>query len=326
VGLQNRFVVAMSRARLGFFVIGSVNAVVKNRNEAEGPAHWRRFISSLRSKSGEKKERSADESRCGNELPICCPRHGNQVKLNVSKVSDFPFDEHWNKFCSLSCQAVLERCGHLCKLPCHSPVDVQHNIRCIEPLERPCELHASVALVCHELDIPFYYYSNKITETEQKLADALRKFKCKEKVDYCRPECGHIVSIECFIKKQIDNGQNILNDCQEIVSDFIHPVCNHLFKKPKCATKRKYELKAPDCLQKLLHKRQCGCELEMPCYESIKESTQPSVCNISVEIARPRCGHMLSIRCFEAGKLKEEWAKQSGKSMLLCNILFIWIK
>jgi helicase required for RNAi-mediated heterochromatin assembly 1 len=47
VGLQNRFVVAMSRARLGFFVIGSVKAVVTNRNGTEGPSHWRRFISSL---------------------------------------------------------------------------------------------------------------------------------------------------------------------------------------------------------------------------------------------------------------------------------------
>ena len=50
VGLQNRFVVAMSRARLGFFVIGSVKAVVTNRNGSEGPSHWRRFISHLKPK------------------------------------------------------------------------------------------------------------------------------------------------------------------------------------------------------------------------------------------------------------------------------------
>ncbi len=54
VGLQNRFVVAMSRARLGFFVIGSVKAVVTNRNGTEGPPHWRRFISSLTQKDENK--------------------------------------------------------------------------------------------------------------------------------------------------------------------------------------------------------------------------------------------------------------------------------
>lgn len=48
VGLQNRFVVAVSRARLGFFVIGSVKAVTTNRNGGEGPAHWCRFIQSLK--------------------------------------------------------------------------------------------------------------------------------------------------------------------------------------------------------------------------------------------------------------------------------------
>ncbi len=108
VGLQNRFVVAVSRARLGFFVIGSVKAVVNNRNGSEGPAHWRRFVSSLSPKV-EKEQQSENGSRCGNALPICCPRHGGQVKLNVSKASDFPVEKSWNKFCSLPCQAVLDR-------------------------------------------------------------------------------------------------------------------------------------------------------------------------------------------------------------------------
>jgi len=47
VGLPNRFVVATSRARLGFIVVGSVEAVTLSRNQTEGPPHWRRFISSL---------------------------------------------------------------------------------------------------------------------------------------------------------------------------------------------------------------------------------------------------------------------------------------
>ena len=48
VALKNRFVVAVSRARLGFFVIGSVKAVTTNRNDSDGPAHWQRFTKSLK--------------------------------------------------------------------------------------------------------------------------------------------------------------------------------------------------------------------------------------------------------------------------------------
>ena len=51
VGLKNRFVVAVSRARLGFFVVGSVQALTeagKHGSNNAGPAHWKRFIQSLR--------------------------------------------------------------------------------------------------------------------------------------------------------------------------------------------------------------------------------------------------------------------------------------
>ena len=313
VGLQNRFVVATSRARLGFFVIGSVKAVVTNRNGSEGPSHWRRFISSLNPKE-DKEKQSADDSRCGNELPICCPRHGKQVKLNVTKLSDFPVEKEWNKFCSLACQVILDRCGHLCKLPCHSPIDAPHNTKCMESLERPCETHQLVPLLCYEVDIAY--------AAKETLVEALKRFECKEKVGYCRPECGHIIKIECFVKKQIDNGETALDDCKEIVSDYIHPVCNHRFKQPKCATKRKYELNAPKCPEKVLHKRICGCELMMQCDESIEETAQPRKCTIDVNKARPRCGHMLSTRCFEAEHLKEEWSKQTGKSVITRMKLF----
>ena len=37
-------------------------------------------------------------------------------------------------------------------------------------------------------------------------------------------------------------------------------------------------------------------------------------CQSSVEIARPRCGHGLSLRCHTAQKLKEDWEKQNSES------------
>lgn len=49
VGLKNRFVVAVSRARLGLFIVGSAQALTTGRNgPGNGPAHWLRFIQSLK--------------------------------------------------------------------------------------------------------------------------------------------------------------------------------------------------------------------------------------------------------------------------------------
>jgi hypothetical protein len=49
VSLANRFIVAASRARLGFYIVGSQNAVcTKGQNgELHGPGHWKRFITHL---------------------------------------------------------------------------------------------------------------------------------------------------------------------------------------------------------------------------------------------------------------------------------------
>ena len=47
IALTNRFIVALSRARLGCYVIGSVSAVVNDSTNRQ--AHWDRFIS-LRSR------------------------------------------------------------------------------------------------------------------------------------------------------------------------------------------------------------------------------------------------------------------------------------
>ena len=54
----------------------------------------------------------------------------------------------------------------------------------------------------------------------------------------------------------------------------------------------------------------------MQCYERVEELKAPSLCRSSVSIKRPRCGHMLSMRCFEAEKLKVSWDEKSGKSAI----------
>ena len=314
MGLQNRFVVAVSRARLGFFVVGSVKAVTTNRNGSDGPAHWRRFIESLKQTESLSSAESEGISRCGNGLPVCCPRHGQLSQRTVSKAADFPDEGSWNAFCKAPCNSMLERCGHMCKLPCHSPVSVKHNEQCTEQLVRPCETHAEVPLLCHDLDIDTFF--------EESLEQALARFHCKIKVEYCRPECNHVVQISCHKKTEVVNMRKVLSACEVVVSDYIHPVCNHSFPQPKCAKKREYEANPPKCTTRVSHRRPCGCVLNMQCFERIEELKTPAICKSSVQFQRPRCGHMLSMRCFEAEKLKANWDEQSGKSAIDSKLLF----
>lgn len=145
---------------------------------------------------------------------------------------------------------------------------------------------------------------------------ALAQFECSITVEYVRPECGHVISIECHTKKSLDmkKASVRLKECNEIVSDYIHPMCNHRIARPKCAAKRRWEEKPPECTESVVHRRPCGCRKKMACSESMKEQDTPVMCTESLQVERPRCGHILSMRCYQAVKLKEDWLKQCGRS------------
>ena len=70
VALLNRFIVAVSRARLGLYIVGSTNAVT-------GPDHWNRLLSSLNTVCATSSDEAYPGARTGPQLPICCPRHAD---------------------------------------------------------------------------------------------------------------------------------------------------------------------------------------------------------------------------------------------------------
>jgi len=60
VALHNRFIVATSRARIGFYTIGTVDAVTKSSSGSKGPEHWCRLVDHL--KEGRVSSTSASSS------------------------------------------------------------------------------------------------------------------------------------------------------------------------------------------------------------------------------------------------------------------------
>jgi hypothetical protein len=152
------FVVAASRARLGFFILGSVAAVETNSSGVP-VKHWATLLTHLReprlltrlgadgAEAGE-----ASGSRVASALPLSCPRHRESVRPVLCS-ADFPKQKNWGEFCRLPCSYNLGWCGHLCGITCHSPALQPHttNSDCAHALDRPCPDHSTVPLKCGAL-------------------------------------------------------------------------------------------------------------------------------------------------------------------------------
>lgn len=273
--------------------MGSVDAVTKTRQGTEGPLHWHRFIAKLKDNSTSPQSSDLEQfrdSQIGDSFPICCPRHHTvQVCREIRKPSDFPSDSNsdWKKFCHLPCSAPLQRCGHLCVLPCH-PLAQPHTQKCRIPVARPCQQHLDIPLLC----------SDVLIDRNESLVKALGRHLCEVIVAYRRPECVHVCKVTCNINEKLIAGCEKAKECEEIVSDYYHPVCNHITKAPKCYIRRSFESQTPRCKVQVQHHRPCGCVTAMQCFESVAEGLSPSLCKEYVNSRRPRCGHSLSLRCY----------------------------
>ena len=209
VALKNRFIVATSRARLGFYIVGSVSAVTDVNSGSKGPEHWSRFVNGLREVEGDDDESIVADlpARIGASLPICCPRHGplDDKYVHVQNIGDFPSSsaESWNLFCERPCEYPLPRCEHPCGLKCHCPVTISHNQKCKIRLERKCKKHPYHPLYCYEIEI----------DSDMTVEQALCAHKCEVEEEYRRPECSHTLKVACHVKNELESGRKILEKC-----------------------------------------------------------------------------------------------------------------
>ena len=341
VVLKNRFIVATSRARMGFYIIGSVDAVLKGPAGKPGPPHWVSFVEQLRQTNHREAEEDInldpdgtwtcyysdednsvldikpptppksdctyDGSRVGPSLPICCPRHHTTMRV-VRDVTKFPTQGSWAQFCKEPCGNTLLLCGHGCALPCHSPTSVKHTVQaeCTSPLERSCKAHSHIPLLCKELSFG----------RGDTIATALLKSDCQIREPYRRPECDHIINLPCHLLKCMESEPKpAIAACSVIVNDFIQPGCGHIIKAPTCFNRRKYEAEPPPCKEKVRHERTCGCSIVLTCEDNDKERANPTQCMSSMTTFRPRCFHPLSVRCHLGTTLHTLWSQQNGEAV-----------
>jgi hypothetical protein len=342
VNLLNRFIVASSRARLGFFIIGSVEAVVEGFSEAnghslplKGPSHWKDFIYHLQqvqnqlpqSQLMDEEEEEEDDtdggiptakasshsllddiycsSRISQFLPICCPQHRNSKTLisSMKEERKFPTEATgWNRQLCNAPCSARLRCSHACGLPCHFYNITNHNKECEIQLDRPCSFHETIPLFCKDLSFSM----------GSSLDTALQHFECKINVLLHYKECEHDITLPCHQNRMILDGLANLPDCQVIVNDFIHPKCGHIFPKPTCSLNQRY-MKSPPLCQEVVKKRRFSCTHSVKGQCSKIDEKLLSDCMESINTPRPRCGHPLSIKCCKASILKEEWNGTTGE-------------
>eukprot|EP00178_Gracilaria_changii_P003923 TRINITY_DN15_c0_g1_i2.p1 TRINITY_DN15_c0_g1~~TRINITY_DN15_c0_g1_i2.p1 ORF type:complete len:1900 (+),score=156.23 TRINITY_DN15_c0_g1_i2:342-6041(+) len=115
VALRNRFIVSLSRARIGLYIIGSSEAVSRDSKGGEGPSHWCRLLRCLRdsgySQSGLETGVGDSLNGIGPQLSICCPRH-TEVTRCIAGAQEFP----------TGADAFRSFCRELCNSLCHGAV------------------------------------------------------------------------------------------------------------------------------------------------------------------------------------------------------------
>lgn len=308
VSLLNRFIVAASRARLGFYIVGSKSAVSEvnpTTGALKGPPHWLTFLNHLSNKSIDHNDLDGfDRKRIDQTIPICCPQHRQKSHRDVPsllKDRKFPCASNWNTFCSELCDFHL-RCGHNCNQPCHMFDPWNHQKRCQKPIKNPCELHSNALLSCVEI-VELQTNDMSCVEDVFLVPDL---WKCNRRVVVKLAHCGHAMYLFCHQYKKCKAKEQKWPQCQEVVDNFTLP-CGHIIEGPKCWEYDQYlSGKLPQCSQPvMIQKRGCSHEHEVACHQVEEETRKP--CTKKINHPRPRCKHDMSFLCCDAQELDKMW-------------------
>ncbi|KAF4525721.1 hypothetical protein B566_EDAN011898 [Ephemera danica] len=127
---ENRVCVALTRAKLGMFIIGNMTCLSTS-------ALWRKMKSTLQS-----------QGALGPGLPLRCRLHPTKISI-VATSSDFQEKSPYGG-CILQCGYTLP-CLHTCTRTCH-PMDQDHrDYKCQSPCENICPYNHPCQKLCFEI-------------------------------------------------------------------------------------------------------------------------------------------------------------------------------
>ncbi|PNF18207.1 hypothetical protein B7P43_G18049, partial [Cryptotermes secundus] len=271
LSVENRVCVALSRAKMGFYIIGNMDNLTRSSKI------WPKI-----------KETLKKQQALGTDLTLRCQVHSS-VFTRVCTAADFHNVPEGG--CLQVCGAELP-CGHRCKRVCHVRDQDHGNILCFDPCDRipeNCELQHKCSKLCFE------DCGDCITPVPRTLScghtidlrccvDA-EEYKCPVEVECELIDCGHKVKKPCHM--DID-----LIPCSYPCEDRLP--CGH------SCTLRCHKKDDPDHLQYQCHKpctrKNANCREDHTCPKLCYEECGD--CSVLVEKILPDCGHTERMLCY----------------------------
>ncbi|KAF4704075.1 hypothetical protein FOZ63_005792 [Perkinsus olseni] len=287
VGIENRVIVALSRAREGLYIIGN-SEIFDNANS------WRTVIEMLK-----------NQGRIGPVLTLACRNHPD-MREPIAKSEDFVKVKDGG--CRQPCGKLLPRCGHLCHLNCH--VFGHDQVACKQLCNRQAPTNCEHSRPSHQCagcggfsatptDVCTYVCKKTVMvdlpcghkkAARCHLQNDESHLKCFTKVDVVLP-CGHNKQVRCYLADDADERK-----CFTTVAATLP--CGHTQNIP-CYMRD--ELHGVKCNTNVEVNRPCGHVQAAPCHQ--KADVEKSPCTESVEFT-PACGHSRVVQC--ARKKAEE--------------------
>ena len=325
---ENRICVALSRAKIGLYVIGDFSMLSKSSS------NWKKVI-----------EIAHTSQYIGHKLPLYCQNHPD-TELMAEYGNDFRKAPQGG--CEKDCDFKLE-CGHACRLKCH-PKDASHKeYKCIEPCVCVCRNGHVCYKHCHKEEFKClepcmrvcmngHICYEKCHKDESKIQtmikatrkdvkhilplNHLRRWRLTGRsldnstVCFGRFACGHICKRDhlrlnatrfvstctetdhrCTICNREQYDTNRWEDekweiefCKCNVKMEKHLKCNHSAHLP-CFVNADFH----ECQTIAQRKFDCGHDIDIACHVDINKIH----CEISVTRMLPRCGHEAVMDCWE---------------------------
>lgn len=303
---ENRACVALSRARMAFYVVGYEPMLQK------ACGVYQNMVKVLR------------ENDCvGETFPAVCPEHNFTF--------DFTTMQKYRKnLCREKCGYKL-RCGHACPAACHSTTAEAHrNFKCMYPCERvgtacrktPRHCEHRCERLCFE-DCP---PCTKLVPYTCADCGHLLNIKCctlHEDPDgiHCEnmvtvpPDqtlCGHSIEVRCYISRA---PEQVAKHCKEPCGHYLP--CNHLCRLPChmttdiAAFEKTHADQCKDCTEVVDVVLPCGHKGYKPCNVGVSKFHCSAACGVTLT-----CGHVcIKKRCGHAGPHLCEKAR-----LKVCNV------
>lgn len=257
---SNRVCVALSRARLGLFIIGHVDSLTQKSQV------WSQVVDHLQG-----------ENRLVNKFPLVCPNHGtSQIKVANVEEFDRAIKVHW---CREICGMIL-RCSHTCPEVCHLE-DIKHQSQfaCRFPCSKQCSEGHPCSKTCSESCYPCQEKEQVRFEPcghiDSVPCSSLRLPRLCQVETWLTLSCGHQNKGKCCDLERI---------CDSPCGTELP--CGHLCQR-KCHLTMDPEDHTKQCMEPC-NRLKRNCQANHPCDKACFKACDP--CDAPVNVDLP-CGH-----------------------------------